>query len=144
MPRVLAKAACAARVRSTCGSDKIGIGDDAVREAAAARSIGDALQPAGLLDGEIVGDLGLEMDRLDQLDRCGIRHEIGQQIVAAERRGVADQARDGGGGEPGIGMQIAIPEMMVGVDDAHPTGSLVAGEDVVLAAVLLDERPSRR
>ena len=54
MPRALAKAACAAKVRVDLRVGEIGIGDDAVREAAAARCVGDALQPAGFLDGEIV------------------------------------------------------------------------------------------
>ena len=112
-----------------------------MREAAAARGVGNTLQPAGFLERKMMVDLGLEMNGFGQVERCGIGLEVGQQIVATQWRGVADQARDSGRGQPGIGMQIAIPEMMVGVDDAHSTGSLVAGEDVVLAAVLLDELP---
>ena len=82
---------------------EIGISDDAVREAATARCVGDGLEPAGFLDGQmIVGDLGLEMDGLRQFDRRGIRQEIRQQVVATERRGIADEARNRGGGEPGI------------------------------------------
>src|SRR5262249_47640402 len=41
---------------------KIGVGDDAVRKAAAPRCVGDALQPAGLLDGKVVGAFRLEVD----------------------------------------------------------------------------------
>ncbi|MFO1068918.1 MAG: hypothetical protein U1E14_10400 [Geminicoccaceae bacterium] len=101
------------------GVRQVGEGDDAVREAAGALRVGDRLQPAGLLDRDLVGDLGLQVDGLHHLEPGHVGAEVGQQVVAAQPGGVADQAGDDRGRQPRIVEQVAVPQMVVGVDDAH-------------------------
>ena len=65
-------------------------------------------------------DLGLHVDRGAQIEAGRIGQVVLDQVVAAEWAGVADQAVRVGLGQPRVGQGLAVPEMMMGVDDAQP------------------------
>ena len=115
MPRTSGKALLPGEEVLAVVGVKPRVRDDRARHAVAGT---DLVQPLGLGDLAVAIVLRLDVNRSDDPQARGVAPVVLGQVVALERRVVAEQEiRLGAVGEPGVVIAPEVPEMMVGVDD---------------------------
>ena len=78
----------------------------------------EGFEPARLADAILRRPARFDMHGRDDVLPGGIAAIVGRQIVAAERREIAETTRPiRARGEPGMAAEAEVPQVMVGIDD---------------------------